>query len=435
MVSVTSFASKDSGQFSRSIYAFIPKEAVIPVLQDDTKQSEVEILVKAGDTVSEGQVIARTSESVVHASIPGVVQKIADCEYPNGMQGKACVIALHGAFETTGKKLPKQDWKKQTPEAVCKNLFECGVMNTFNGCVSLSAQIAQKKTDAARLLVVRLFDADPSCAIERYLVEHEAEKIKEGIAVIAQALEASGIVLVLSKKDEKGAAPFSLESFSEKPVTAVFVDTTKFPVGTERDIALTVRRQKKEAPWAQICSHDVYIDGETAICACEAVVYGKPCIERYVHVTGSCLNSAAVFRVKIGTKLASLAVQCGGFKKQPACIIVNGLFSGNAVDSLAIPVTKLVSCVQFQSKAHVKLCDDESCIRCGACHQVCPVDLFPERLYRAFVHGDFAATREKAAVVTARLCTECGLCNAVCPARLPLSQVMPLLREQINESD
>lgn len=431
MVSVSNFVSDNCNAFTCTTQAFLPNTALIPLLQtDDATSSRRELLVREGEQVAEGQIIAHYGDAYIHASIPGIVQKLVRCQYPNGKQGAAISIALAGVFSYTGKRQKKNDWTSHSPALLCQQLAQMGVVNTFVGCKSLSRQLSTLHPKSARLLVLRLFDDDPSRIVERFLAKHETEKIAEGVAIIAQAMDASGIVIVYGKKN---TVTLPIERFTAISVASVTADTNKYPAGFEKDIAHLIKKQCKQDLYQQISARDIYIDAETAICAYEAVALSKPMMERYVHITGDSLHAAAVLRVKIGTSMQELADLCGGFCKPPARIIINGLVTGNAVSSLKIPVTKQVKSVQFQTASFVEYYYEEPCNRCGNCRAVCPNHLYPDMMYSAFIHGEAATDRERLATKVANLCTRCGLCSAACPARLPLCQAIPLLKKAIHE--
>jgi Na+-translocating ferredoxin:NAD+ oxidoreductase RnfC subunit len=104
MVSASNFISVDKNFLKRSVSAFLPEFPVIPLFEDDVFSSDSEILVKEGDRVKEGEVIARNRNVFVHSSVPGIVQKIEQRQYSNGKQGLCAIIKLDGSFSYLGKK-------------------------------------------------------------------------------------------------------------------------------------------------------------------------------------------------------------------------------------------------------------------------------------------------------------------------------------------
>ena len=423
MVSAASFVTDDVGTFSRSVRPFLPVRATLPVLQF-SGGTDMVLRVAVGDRVREGQVLAESYAGATHASIPGMVERIGDCELPDGKRGTAVTVALSGSFTYTGKRLMERPWQDVPPELLCAAFASRGVVNTFRGCRSLAMQVRSLQLRSARLLVLRLFDDDPSRVTERFLAAHEAERIAAGTALIARAMLADGIILVRGKR---GPEPPAVGQHTTVPVTEVMVDDSRYPAGFEQDIVAAVRRQCGESPWREVSTRALYVDAETAVGAYEAVAFDMPVMERYVHVTGACLRSAAVLRVRLGTTMGELAALCGGFTRAPTRIVVNGVVAGTAVGSMDVPVTKAVKSVLFQSGRQVERPRVESCVRCGDCRAVCPAGLLPDMLYRAFMHGEHAADRDRCAARTAPLCSHCGLCNAVCPSRLPLSHAIALL--------
>ena len=59
------------------------------------------------------------------------------------------------------------------------------------------------------------------------------------------------------------------------------------------------------------------------------------------------------------------------------------------------------------------------CIRCGACADVCPENLYPQQLYW---HTQPHNTKALADLRLER-CIECACCDAVCPSHIPLARV------------
>ena len=72
--------------------------------------------------------------------------------------------------------------------------------------------------------------------------------------------------------------------------------------------------------------------------------------------------------------------------------------------------------VEFPNFPHAQ--DEQPCIRCGFCADVCPARLLPQQLY-----GATRAGRPELAQDYGLLdCIECGACNYVCPSHIPLVQ-------------
>ncbi|MBQ7159301.1 MAG: 4Fe-4S dicluster domain-containing protein [Treponema sp.] len=429
MASVSDFVSEDTGLISHAVSGFVPRSVLVPFKQDECS---LQPLVQVGESVREGQTIAQGKTSSVQATIPGVVEAISIVQYPDGKQGKAAKINLGGSFSFLGKRKARIDWKTFTPSTILTLLTEKGVVNTFDHCVSLAGQIHNLHTKSARILAVRLFDDDPSRVTEKFIAEHYWREVAEGISIVAKAMDASGVVFCYDSEKKLEPIP-QADSLFPMPQLSCSVNVEKYPAGFSHEIAAAVKKVSESAPFNKIGNRDLYIDSMTALAVYNAIVCSVPLMERYVHVTGDCLNAISIMKVKIGTTLGDLAKQCGGFKRPVAKIVINGLVTGFSVSSLSIPVTKMVKSVAFLPAKKACRQYTEQCIRCGDCRKICPVGLYPDMLYRSFLHGKNGTELEKQYAATSILCTGCGLCDAVCPSRLPLNETAVLLKGRNDE--
>ncbi len=431
MKTVSKLALSYKKHFSNSLSSFLPKSLVVPFNQLSDKKYKC--LVSEGEHVTEGQLLAfpitddGDKDAAINAPIPGIAGSVVKCRLPNGRMGQGLEIKLSGSFNYLGRKLERRDWNSVGYEDVLKLLLAKGVVNTFGGNTSLVSQIVDCRKKAGSFLVVRMFDEDPSRSTDRFVGVHQGKEVAEGAAIIASLMQAQGIVFLLPKKANMKVEN---ELVKEFPVLSVELDDHNYPSGLKENIIRFVRKYVKNSQveyFGKLNRDSLFIDSETAFCVQEALVLGKPLIESFVEVSGPCLHSSAIFRVKHGTTFADLARQCGGFKEKPARVVVNGMMGGTMLSDFDVPVTKYVKSLTFISKSGLSYQNFSACIRCGKCRSVCPEHLFPDILASPLL---FNLSDEEFFSGSTALCSACKLCNSVCPSRIPLAQIISLLKKE-----
>ena len=157
---------------------------------------------------------------------------------------------------------------------------------------------------------------------------------------------------------------------------------------------------------------------ETLIAIHNAVVVGRPLMERIVTVSGDAINEPGNFKVLLGTNQKELVEAAGGFKNEPEKVISGGPMMGFAMFTLDTPITKTSSSILCMTKDEVAEREPSACINCGRCVEACPSRIIPSRLADYAEHHD-EATFEK---WNGLECVECGSCSYVCPAKRQLKQ-------------
>ncbi|MEE3410973.1 MAG: 4Fe-4S dicluster domain-containing protein [Treponema sp.] len=417
--------------------AFLPRKVLIPLKQESGVLCAP--LVKRGDKVQEGQVIAEdasgSDSAKIHSSIPGLVLGLKNCAEPDGRNGCAVEIQLNGQFTHIGKSLKTFDWLSWGASSITNRISALGIVNTFsmrNGR-SLSADIKESIDNQGKKVFVRLFDEDPSCQTDFVLTNSQFEKIQKGIEILKKILSPEEIVFAVPKDTSLQGKITAFKSESEDSdtkITLIPFDTRLYPIGTKENIAFRYKKlTKSTVNEREIAKKELFVDATTMAVLSEALIYNIPVERVYVHISGDCLKSSAVLKACVGARFGSLAEQLGLETKKIGKIIVNGHLNGFSVPSLDTPITKWVKSVSFISKTDVADYSSGFCMGCGKCSAACPAKIYPNVLYGYLIKSikvpqDF--------IRASLLCIECGVCNSACPTKLPLAEIVKILKDRQN---
>lgn len=413
--------------------AFLPKIAIVPLSHE--KNCSCKCLVSPGDNISEGDIIARPSsgdgyKAVIHSPIPGKVLDIISTACPNGNLENAVRIQLGGQFSYTGKPSVINDWKAFSPSSIVTKITEYGIINTFVSYEpsSLGEQIKKQSKRDKKSLVVRFFDEDFTRIADSLYTKFFFDEILQGIEIVSKAMDANEVIFVIDSKFKKT----HLEYFSRFPNGHILeVNANKYPSGFKREITSAFNKAFKKQNDISISEEDLFVDSGTMYEVFKAIVTGVPSISKFIHFSGKCLQASCFMDVKIGYTIKDLVEQIGGFKEQPALVVINGLICGYTVNSMDIPITKYVKSVEFVSEFKRTDYHIYSCVGCGNCRYACSENISPDVLYNHMTNGKIISDNY---IKSALLCTECGLCNTVCPSRLPLCQTISVLKENLERN-
>lgn len=397
-----------------------PPKAYLPLKQNAGSPSRP--VVEIGAEVFAGEVIAAPSgavSSTLHASVPGKVSAIADHPHPSGADSPAIVIETAAAGNGLSGMEPMADWEGAAPEEIRARVLEAGIVGM--GGAGFPAQVKLEPPPGKKIetAVINAAECEPFLTVDHRLLLEETEKVVAGLKIIMRAAGAArGVVAVESNKAD---ALDRLERALEKEdnIFAVLL-TVKYPQGAEKQLLKTVA--DREVPSGGLPAdvgclvHNVH----TAIAIADAVLHGRPLIERVVTVSGFGLDRPGNFRVRLGTPFSRLLEAAGGPPDGELRLIAGGPMTGVAQRDLGTPVIKSTTgLVVLPPLPRVR---NLPCLRCGKCLTVCPMGLVPCDLARAAEKG----RREDFAGLSGADCMECGCCAYVCPAARDLVQFIQL---------
>lgn len=400
--------------------AFLPQRAFIPIAFDSKKHPET--LVMKGETVKEGQIIARTAQPFsvgIFSSIPGILYDFVDFTLPDRKLIHAAAVKLEGVFDILGRPSADYPWRTSSNSEIIRAIDYSGILNTANlSAVPLIYQIRNALKTGEADIYINLFDKDPSSGLDSILFDNFFEDVAEGLGIMAKVLNASSLTCIhkLNKKElgklekiSETCEPFCKVKFINASNDYPFVKNNYF--------------ENKENPFL--------IDIPTAMYTYEVVRTNNPITSVYVLVTGKAVNEPKVLKVKIGTPIGNLIEECGGFKTMPAQIILNGLIGGLSADSLDIPVTSTLKSIHIPGKDSIKKHSIEECINCGLCFSSCPLYLEPKKIVRAIETDDLNEDILK----QINICSGCACCSAGCPSRIPLCFIILEMSKKIKKGN
>ena len=430
-MSVVPYHSSDIKNYKTYENSFLPKSVTIPLAQES--DYEYTILVKKGDLVEEGDVIASyTDENKntvnIHSSIPGIVEDFLPTVCPNGKFNYSIKIKLQGSFRYLGKKKEPESADSVFSTTVIKDLIEKGVVNTFllSKPVNLGLEIKSLNKKKLQTLVVRLCDEDNFRITDSLISSFFIKEIIQATKVIAKTIDAKGIIFAINKNFGKIE---ELKNCGLDNSRIIVINNKKFPCGFKREIINEFNKSLKKTLPFRVSKNDLFIDSSSMYEVYKAILLKLPSIDKMVHFTGNCIYSSCLLNVKLGMSIKDVVSQIGGFEKAPSLVVINGNQTGAAVSSLDVPITKYTKSVSFLSSKKETDSHVYSCINCGKCREVCPIKICPDVLYK---HAKNGVEIDEIYLKTATVCNSCSLCNTVCPSRLPLGQMIATIKDKLE---
>ena len=393
---------------------------------------EGHVIVAPGDKVLKGQPLSSSMNTFalpVHAPTSGTVIRIGPHEsaHPSGLPELTVEIEADGK-DKWHVFTPLQDYQNQPKMQVLAAICNAGISGMGGAGFPTHIKAARKKD--VEFLIINGVECEPYITSDDRLMREHAWQIRQGIDVLTHLLCPQKILIAI--EDNKPEAIEAMKvACHENPLYMVCAIPTKYPAGGEKQLiqVLTNREVPKQGLPADVgvIMHNV----GTCYAIADAVFSGKPLIQRVVTVSGHAVNKPGNVWALIGTPIEHLLTQAEyqGTKQSQPKVIMGGPMMGFTVTSNQVPVVKITNCLLLPTANEVADSDNEqACIRCSACADVCPASLLPQQL---FWHSR-AKELAKAQEYNLFDCIECGACAYVCPSEIPLVHYYRIAKAEIR---
>ncbi|RRJ85128.1 electron transport complex subunit RsxC [Aestuariirhabdus litorea] len=380
-------------------------------------------LVKVGDPVLKGQKIAEAKGFVsapLHAPSSGTVVSIEPhpVPHPSGMEELSIIIDTDGE-ERWCDLAPCPDYHQLDASELLARIREAGIAGLggagFPSAVKLSARPEQE----VRTLIINGTECEPYISADDRLMRERSEALVTGIDILNQILKPEEVLIAI--EDDKPEAIQALRrqiSDQQRPFEVVVLPT-KYPSGGEKQLiqiltGCEVPSGELPADLGILCQNV----GTTAAIR-DAVIEGRPLISRITTLTGEAIAEPGNREVLIGTPVNHLLALAGVDEQRLKRLVIGGPMMGFSLEQAQAPITKTVNCVIAATASELPPPPPaQACIRCGACAEVCPVNLLPQQLYWHARAKDYSQLRHHNLFD----CIECGACSYSCPSHIPLVQ-------------
>ena len=383
-------------------------------------------MVAVGDRVLRGQMLAEAGGFVsvpIFSSVSGTVKAIEPRYTPTGAKVNSVIVENDGLYEEA-EYLAAASLEDLSKEKILKRISGAGVVGMGGAGFPTHVKLSPKEPDKIEFVIANCAECEPYITADYRRMLENPDELVEGMRVVLKLFDnAKGVFGV---EDNKPDCIEKLEELvKDEPRMEVLKLQTKYPQGAERQLIYATTKRAINSTMLPADAGCVVDNVETLITIYNAVIKGRPSMERVVTVSGDGITEPGNFKVLFGMNQRELVEAAGGLKGEPQKVISGGPMMGFSMITLDTPVTKTSSSILCLTKDEVAAYEPSACINCGRCVEACPSRLLPSRLAK---YGD-RLDEEMFVKYQGLECVECGACSYVCPAKLQLKQSIGSMRK------
>lgn len=413
----------------KAIQDLLPKGNLVFPMQQHIG-APCEPLVKKGDKVLVGQKIGESKAFVsapIYSSVSGTVKDVSPWLHSNGTMVLSVIIENDNTYEEVATMTPHNDYEKLSKNELVAIIKEAGIVGMGGAGFPTHIKLTPPEGKTIDSIIINAAECEPYLTCDYRMMLEKSNEIALGLKIILQMFPGvKGYVGIEDNKpDAIEAMKKACESMDNVQVTPLI---TKYPQGAEKQLIYAITGRELPSGKLPADVGCIVQNVDSAFEIYNAVVNGRPLMERVLTVTGEAIKEPLNLRVKFGTSIEEVIDAAGGFKEDPIKVISGGPMMGMALSSLKTPVIKGTSGILCLTKQQAKLEEESSCIRCGKCMNACPMFLNPTKLNSLVLRGKYDEFEEYHGMD----CIECACCSYVCPAKRHLTQTCREGKRTVN---
>lgn len=415
----------------------------VTILSEQSFGGKCGLLVSPGDHVKAGELIGKPEAFMaapLHASMTGKVLDVKEvCN--QGRMLLACIIKADERQEQ-GNIEQKYETELMDINGISREEILDGIRDgglTGMGGAGFPTHKKYETDKTIDTLLINGVECEPFLTCDYRLMMEKSFAVLNGVALLFKASGAKEAVICI--EDNKPEAIQRLRELLAqvknqnviRGFEGIRVEElpTQYPQGGERQLIQGVLNREVPAGGLPADVGVIVSNIGTARAAADMVLGKTPLTRRIVTVTG-CVKQPGNYLVPVGTSAKELVGLCGGVTVKENRIIAGGPMTGPCVASdwddgeELFYVTKNTSGILVLPDS---LQEEQPCIRCSSCSNVCPAGLVPYQIEYAFLEEDYDLCEQ----LHASECIACGCCSYTCPAKRELSVRTRMARDMVKQ--
>ncbi|MDO4571825.1 MAG: electron transport complex subunit RsxC [Clostridia bacterium] len=407
------------------VRAVLPERVVIPMGMHLGAPSEP--CVAPGEHVLAGQRIAEPVGGLglpVHASISGEVRFVDKRQQLRAAPELCIGIESDGRDEWAALE-PLGGAEDAPADKIIEAVKQAGVCGMGGASFPTHIKMMVPEGKTADTVILNGAECEPYLCADHRLMLETPERVVDGLRLILRATGVRrGVVAIEANK------PDALESMRRAAAGREGIEVmplkTKYPQGSEKQLIHVVTGRQVPRGKLPVDAHALVFNVSTAAAIADAVIRGKPLVERVTTVTG-CVAQPSNLLLRVGTTYAEALAACGGLRPEARKLFAGGPMTGLCAPDESVSMTKATNGIVAFDERQSREIAESPCIRCARCVDACPIGLMPYLLRHDCEHGGLDAAKTHGLLD----CVLCGACAYICPARRHLTASFKAAREEL----
>ena len=408
-----------------------PAEVLLPMSQNIGAPATP--VVKVGDYVKVGQLIADSNSPVsspIYSSVSGKVAKIETYLRSDGKSVPAVRIESDGLMTVCEDITPPT---VTDVESFIAAIRSSGIVGLGGAGFPTAIKMNIAPDVNIDTVIINGAECEPYITVDTRTMLDQSEDVREGIELLKKFITGATKYVIGIEKNKPACIDEMKRVFGGDPTVSVKTLPLRYPQGAEKVLIHTVTKRVVPEGKLPIDVGVLVINVTTVAALARYIKTGMPLVERCITVDGSAINSPMNVIAPLGTPIRDLIAFTGGLKEDPVKVIFGGPMTGFAAHSLDEPVVKTTGAVLAFTKKDAEAKPATACIHCGRCVESCPHMLEPTSFCKALDIKDQKERFLRLEELKINLCVECGCCSYVCPARRPLVESNRIAKNFVRE--